>query len=135
MMSWLRGQTMRSRHVHRYLLGGRAKARRASERCGVWSGEGLVEPVLGLVDLVELGEDFATVVLISGAHPEVRRRGRAYRDAISGLFVSALGPDGGDAVRERQFCFSLVFSAMVLRTAYGTGYGPDGDVDDLTRTW
>ncbi len=22
---------------------------------------------------------------------------------------------------------------MVLRTAYGAGYGPDGDVDDLTQ--
>ncbi len=32
------------------------------------------------------------VVLISGAHPEVRRRGEAYRDAIGELFVSVLGP-------------------------------------------
>lgn len=80
-----------------------------------------------------------SVVLISGAHPEVQRRGEAYRSAISGRFVAALAPIDGHAARsdrstdEREFCFSLVFSAMVVRTAYGPGFGPNGDVDALSE--
>ncbi|CAN5238244.1 hypothetical protein BH09ACT12_BH09ACT12_34640 [soil metagenome] len=77
-----------------------------------------------------------SIVLISGAHPEVQRRGAAYRSALGTRFVAALGPveDGdraGSAVVEREFCFSSVFSAMVVRTAYGPGFGPNGDLDAL----
>src|SRR3954468_19621909 len=36
-----------------------------------------------------------SVVLISGAHTEVQRRGEAYRRAIGSRFVAALGPIGG----------------------------------------
>jgi AcrR family transcriptional regulator len=78
------------------------------------------------------------VVLVSGAHPEVRRRGEAYRSAISELFTSVLtplepNPLHSDQGAAREFCFSLVFSAMVLRTAYGPGFGPAGDADVLTN--
>ena len=67
----------------------------------------------------------------SRGQPPRRDLPRRHRRALG----SALGGAGRPrrAVRERQFCFSLVFSAMVLRTAYGAGYGPDGDVDDLTQ--
>jgi len=78
------------------------------------------------------------VVLISGAHPEVRRRGEAYRNTIMELFTAVLAPLDANPqhespIRERQFCFSLVFSTMVLRTAYGPGFGPGGDTESLTR--
>jgi AcrR family transcriptional regulator len=76
------------------------------------------------------------VVLISNAHPEVLRRGAAYVEAIRDLFVSVLttpqGPPATDS-HDLEFCFSLVFSAMVLRVAYGPGFGPSGDTESLTR--
>lgn len=77
------------------------------------------------------------VVLISGAHPEVRRRGEAYSKELGELFTSALSPLGdtfhSDSVRQRGFCFSLVFSALVVRTAYGSGFGIADDDEVLTR--
>lgn len=78
------------------------------------------------------------VVLISGAHSEVRRRGEAYRNAISELFTAVLAPLDVNAghdnpAREREFCFSLIFSAMVLRTAYGPSFGLTGDNEILIQ--
>jgi AcrR family transcriptional regulator len=78
------------------------------------------------------------VVLISGAHPEVRRRGEAYRNAIGELFTAVLAPLDAHAshdnpAREREFCFSLIFSAMVLRTAYGPRFGPTGGEEILIQ--
>ena len=77
------------------------------------------------------------VVLISNAHPEVLRRGAAYVEAIRDLFVSVLRtertrPASGQS-HDLELCFSLVFSAMVVRIAYGPGFGPSGDTETLTR--
>ena len=76
------------------------------------------------------------VVLISNAHPEVLRRGAIYIDRIRQLFVRVLAPVNpragrADRARERDFLFSMVFSAMVVRTAYGEGFGPAGDTSAL----
>jgi AcrR family transcriptional regulator len=78
------------------------------------------------------------VVLISGAHLEVRRRGEAYRNAIGELFTAVLAPLDVNAghdnpAGEHEFCFSLIFSAMVLRTAYGPGFGLTGEVETLVQ--
>ena len=78
------------------------------------------------------------IVLISAAHPEVRRRGEAYRAMLGELFTTALSPlrvstRGGDPARERAFCFSVVFSALVVRTAYGPGFDVVGDEKVLTE--
>jgi AcrR family transcriptional regulator len=77
------------------------------------------------------------VVLISNAHPEVLRRGAAHVEAIRELFVSVLRPvhppSEIDQTHDLEFCFSMVFSAMVLRVAYGPGFGPSGDTETLTR--
>ncbi len=87
--------------------------------------------------LVRVFEDNAAflraVVLISGAHPEVRRRGEAYRAAIGRVFSSVLVPAGASP-REREACFAMVFATMVVRTAYGPGFDldePDAMVDEL----
>ena len=94
--------------------------------------------VRSLVQIFAKNQAFLrAVVLIAGTHPDVDRRGEAYRSAISRRFVAALGPIDGHApsnqtADEREFCFSLVFSAMVVRTAYGPGFGPNGDMDALS---
>jgi AcrR family transcriptional regulator len=77
------------------------------------------------------------VILISGAHPEVRRRGESYRNRIGKLFdlaliPIALDPLHDDPAQAREFCFSLVFSAMVVRTAYGPGFDLKANTDALT---
>ena len=76
------------------------------------------------------------VVLISGAHPEVRRRGELYREAVAARFVAALTPLGRSGASPgppagAESCFSLVFSALVVRTAYGEGFGFAGDPEVL----
>lgn len=76
------------------------------------------------------------VVLISNAHPEVLRRGAAYIEALRDLFVRILTPvsgEDGESAHNLEFCFSMVFSAMVLRVAYGPGFGPGGSTATLTR--
>ncbi len=92
--------------------------------------------------LVQIFSDNAAflraVVLVSGAHPEVRRRGEAHRNHLGELFTSVLdpltvAPVHEDPAQAREFCFSLVFSAMVVRTAYGAGFGPEGDPDALSE--
>jgi len=91
-----------------------------------------------LVDIFIEHEAFLrAVVLISNAHPAVLRRGAVHVEAIRDLFTSVLrtGRVGAAAPthHELEFCFSMVFSAMVLRVAYGPGFGPSGETDTLTR--
>lgn len=77
-----------------------------------------------------------SVVLISGAHPEVARRGAAYRAELGELFGSVLGTSGPRSVDESAaagaFAFALVFSALVVDTAYGPLFGGI-DEDELVR--
>ncbi len=79
------------------------------------------------------------VVLISGAHPEVRRRGSEHGAALGRGFAQALQPalpsirhaDPAAAVRA---CFGTVFAAAILRVAYGPGFATPVPVDDATFT-
>lgn len=71
------------------------------------------------------------VVLVSGAHAEVARRGRIYADELTEAFASAvlaLGPALRVAEPEAavRMCFSTVFSALVMRTAYGPTFAGAG---------
>ena len=94
---------------------------------------------MSLVSVFADNEDFLrAVVLISGAHPEVLRRGEAYREALSNLFTSVLAPPAearadARALQEHEFCFSMVFAALVIRTAYGPNFGPSGDSAQIGR--
>jgi AcrR family transcriptional regulator len=97
--------------------------------------EGIEKAVRFLVTLFSDHADFLrAVVLIAGAHPELRRRGEAYAQELGELFAHALvagtsAPEG-EAV---DFCFSLLFATLVLRTAYGPGMGPSGGEEELCR--
>lgn len=70
------------------------------------------------------GPFLRAVVLVSGAHPEVYRRGVIYSQELSDLFAGVLlrvgsridQPDQESAVRA---AFTTVFSALVVRVAYG----------------
>lgn len=100
--------------------------------------EGIESAVLFLVTLFSKHADFLrAVVLISGAHPELRHRGEAYARELGGLFADAVvtGGSGGSGPEgvPVDFCFSLLFATLVLRTAYGPGLGPSGDEEDLCQ--
>lgn len=82
-----------------------------------------------------------SVVLISGVHPEVNRRGGAHVRDLGDRFAARLieagaggpGPAGEQRIRA---AFEVVFSALVVRTAYGAGFsgGPASErtfVDSL----
>jgi AcrR family transcriptional regulator len=80
------------------------------------------------------------VVLISGAHPEVYRRGTVQVRELGDLFTAQVlratadidQPDPEAAVRA---VFGMVFSALVVRTAYGPGFTAPATSDaDFTDT-
>ena len=85
------------------------------------------------------------VVLISGSHPEVRRRGSRYAGDLGEGFAQVVlragpaitHPDPGAAVRR---CFGTVFAALMFRMAYGGDFatpapvGDDDFVADLGET-
>ncbi len=80
------------------------------------------------------------VVLISGVHPEVHRRGSGYSRELGNLFTALLRPaaaqithPGTDVDTVLRTWFTTVFSALVIRVAYGPGFAAD-PVDDATYT-
>ncbi len=107
-----------------------------------WAGDDMSRISQAVNLLVKIFSDNAAflraVVLISGAHPEVQRRGASYRQELGDIFAAALPPivvtsPHPDARQAHDFCFSLIFSALVVRTAYGPGFGVPGDVSAMTR--
>jgi AcrR family transcriptional regulator len=83
---------------------------------------------------------FRAVVLISGVHPEVYRRGSAYSRELGDVFTALLRPiapqvthPGTDVDTVLRTCFTTVLSALTIRIAYGPGFAAD-PVDDATHT-
>ena len=73
----------------------------------------------------------ATVAAMRNRFPHSRSR-------IGGLFTSVLTPvtvppTHADPARAREFCFSMVFSAIVVRTAYGPGFGHQDDSEAVNE--
>lgn len=111
-------------------------------RPGVWEHlddhERVSLAVRSVTKIFHAHRDFLrAIVLISGAHPEVARRGARYRADLAELFGSVL-----ERVKLRSghrspaaasgFAFMLVFSALVVDTAYGVSFG-GADEDELVR--
>lgn len=76
------------------------------------------------------------VVLMSGAHDEVARRGASYRADLGRVFTAALEPLDADSTHQdpsaaREFAFTLVFSSLVVATAYGAPFGAVDDTEQL----
>ena len=85
---------------------------------------------------IDNAEFLRAIVLISGAHQEVARRGQAYRSQIGSLFSARLAPLDDlsplqNPERAREFCFTMVFSSLVVRSAYGPGFGYAGNEQEL----
>lgn len=105
-----------------------------------WAGLGPAELVRSAVaEMAELSlrnqRFLGAVVLISGGHPEVRRRGSRYAEELSDGFTRVvLGagsaithPDREAAVRG---CFGTVFAAVMFRMAYGGDFASSSPVED-----
>jgi len=80
------------------------------------------------------------VVLISGVHSEVYRRGSVYSRELGELLTALLRPvlsqvtqPGTDVDTVLRTCYTTMFSALVIRVAYGPGFAAD-PVDDATFT-
>lgn len=76
-----------------------------------------------------------SVVLISGAHPEVQRRGARYAQELGDQFAALLlrfadQIDLPDAETSVRAAFDGVFSTLVLRTAYGPGFAASSADDE-----
>ena len=75
-----------------------------------------------------------STILISGAHPEVHRRGVAYSGEIGRLFSGVLlgareHMDHDDPEAAARAAFTTVFSTLVVRVAYGPAIA-GGETDD-----
>jgi AcrR family transcriptional regulator len=75
------------------------------------------------------------VVLISGAHPEVHRRGATYSAELGRLFAGVLLQAGDcldhrDPERAVRAAYTTVFSSLVVRVAYGPAIAGAEDDDD-----
>jgi hypothetical protein len=75
------------------------------------------------------------VVLVSGVHPEVQRRGGRYAQELGDLFADVVlrARDvitHADAERAVRSCFGSVFSASIIRLAYGPAFTTPSPVDD-----
>ena len=80
------------------------------------------------------------VILISGVHPEVYRRGSLYSRELGGLLTALLRSVVAPTTQPRtdvdtvlRTCYTTMFSALVIRVAYGPGFATD-PVDDATFT-
>jgi AcrR family transcriptional regulator len=109
-----------------------------------WHGLAPREVVLAAV--AEVGARFRgnsrflrTIVLTSSEHDELRVRGVKYKSSFEDQFVrrvltvagSLEVPDGEATAR---FCFDVVFSAWVVRIAYGRGFAaPTLDDESFSR--
>jgi AcrR family transcriptional regulator len=76
------------------------------------------------------------VVLISAAHPEVRRRGSRYSTELGERFAAMLHPAASlmthrDPEAAVRACFATIFAAIIIRVAYGPGFAT-APVDDDT---
>jgi hypothetical protein len=78
------------------------------------------------------------VVLVSAAHPEVRRRGSVYSTELGERFAAMLRPVHGlvthpDPEAAVRACFATLFATVIIRVAYGAGFAT-APVDDDTFT-
>ncbi|MEV5842360.1 helix-turn-helix domain-containing protein [Streptomyces sp. NPDC051985] len=100
----------------------------------------VVEAVTELAGIVERHTAFLKpVVLLSGAHPEVYRRGKANTARTADRFTAVVltaareitHPDPEAAVR---LCFGTLFGALMLRVGYGADFAsPAVDEDTYVR--
>jgi AcrR family transcriptional regulator len=80
-----------------------------------------------------------SVVLLSGAHAEVYRRGAHYTrdlaDQFTALVLAAGEIDQPDPAVAVRAAFNAVFSSLVVRTAYGPAFaGPTADDEAFLET-
>ncbi|MET9088964.1 TetR/AcrR family transcriptional regulator [Streptomyces sp. NPDC004237] len=114
------------------------------DRAERWAGlDARTLVVDAVTELLAVSERHAAflkpIMLLSGAHPEVYRRGRAYTARTADRFTAVvLGatqeithPDPESAVR---LCFGTVFGSLLLRIAYGPDFAaPAVDTDTFVR--
>ncbi|GCE44532.1 hypothetical protein Rhow_008953 [Rhodococcus wratislaviensis] len=80
-----------------------------------------------------------SVILISGVHPEVYRRGSMYARSLGDRFTevvmrAAANIDHADPETAVRMSFNTAFSALVLRVSYGPGFAAPAVDDDTFIT-
>jgi AcrR family transcriptional regulator len=84
--------------------------------------------VKGVAGVFNTNADFLKpVLLLSSTHPEVHQRGSRYSRELGENFTGSLrhhrsAVEHDDPELAMQFCFSIVHSAVVMRTMYGPGF-------------
>ncbi|MGO4235505.1 TetR/AcrR family transcriptional regulator [Pseudarthrobacter sp. YAF2] len=84
--------------------------------------------VRGIAQVFDTNAEFLKpVLLLSSTHPEVHQRGSTYSRELGGNFTAALQHLSSTIQHDSpelalQMCFSMVHSAVVMRTMYGPGF-------------
>ena len=76
-----------------------------------------------------------SIILISGVHPEIRRRGSSYSHEIGEQFSTLIlrsreQIDHPQPEAAASSTFNSVFSSLVLRTMYGPGFATPAEDDE-----
>ena len=81
------------------------------------------------------GAFLRSIILISGVHPEIRRRGSSYSHEVGQQFSTLIlrSPEQIDHPQPEAAAsatFNSVFSSLVLRTMYGPGFATPAEDDE-----
>ncbi|MGY1812367.1 TetR/AcrR family transcriptional regulator [Blastococcus sp. SYSU D00820] len=110
------------------------------DEAGRWSGlapAALVRAVVAEAVGISLRHQpfLRAVVLISAAHPEVRRRGSRYGQDLAERFAAALRPVAAEVTHPDpevalHALFGTLFAATIIRIAYGPAFATPAPLDD-----
>lgn len=70
------------------------------------------------------------VILTSGSHAELRARGTTYAHELGEEFTGLLGQQTGRPPGQVRSIFTMVFSTLVIRVAYGPGFAAPAISDE-----
>jgi AcrR family transcriptional regulator len=100
------------------------------------TGELVREAVSAVADRFLLHARFlGSIILLSGTHVELRRRGAEYTQRLGGRFAAVILRRAAEIRREDpalavDACFRMVFSTLAIHVSYGGGFESTRATDD-----
>ena len=92
--------------------------------------------VATVADRFLLHADFlGSVILLSGTHVELRRRGAVYSQNLGTRFSKLILSRASEILRASptaavDACFRMIFSTLAIHVSYGAGFESDRELDD-----
>ena len=122
--------------VHRRIDEGRAEGDALELEPVMSPAEAVNQAVASVVDVFLANATFMrSVILLSGSHPEIRRRGSEWTTQIGRDFAAVLSAhsrwfDLDDIQAEVDLCYRVVFSSAAMHVAYGSQFASERQLTD-----